>query len=213
MIGIYGGTFDPIHYGHLRSVLEVYQALDLQKVRIIPCAIPPHRDSTYSAPLQRLAMVRAAITDMQWLELDDREILRGGPSYTVDTLVTLRNELGRIPLGLILGMDAFMHLDTWFRWEDLLDLAHIIVTHRPGCSLDTMRNNCHHAIQELLAQHSVETAQEMKHRHAGAIVFQPVTQLDISSTHIRQLLQNGKDIRFLLPNSVYKMIKNQNIYE
>ena len=130
MIGVFGGTFDPIHFGHLRSALEIGESLRLKEIRFIPCRIPPHRDEPLADPLQRLAMVRAALAGQPEMIADDREIKRDGSSYMVDTLESLRNEFVNDPLCLILGMDAFMELPTWHRWQDLLTLAHLVVMHR-----------------------------------------------------------------------------------
>src|SRR5210317_2209069 len=124
MIGVFGGTFDPIHFGHLRSALEICESLDLKEIRFIPCRIPPHRGEPVADPMQRMAMVRAALAGQPDMILDDREIKREGPSYMVDTLESLRSEFTTEPLCLVLGMDAFLGLSSWHRWKDLLTLAH-----------------------------------------------------------------------------------------
>lgn len=133
MIGILGGTFDPIHFGHLRTALDVVEDLNLQQLRFIPCGEPPHRDQPHASPAQRLAMVQLAIASESRFMVDAREIQRGGPSYMVETLESLRQELGeQQSLGLIVGLDAFAALDSWYRWQDLIDLAHLIIMTRPG---------------------------------------------------------------------------------
>ena len=127
-IALFGGTFDPIHIGHLQSALEVQQYLDLLAVRLIPSFIPPHRESLGSEAEQRLEMVRIAVQNNPALEVDDREILRQGPSYTYDTLTSIRDEVGPdVALIMVLGLDSFVTLSTWHRWRDLLASAHILV--------------------------------------------------------------------------------------
>ncbi len=132
MIGIFGGTFDPVHFGHLRPALEVQQALGLDEVRFIPAGQPPHRDMPHATAPQRLSMLQTAIEDQPGFAADEREIQREGPSYMVDTLALLREELGQIPLCLILGYDAFLGLPAWHQWHRLIELAHLVITHRPG---------------------------------------------------------------------------------
>ena len=131
-MGIFGGTFDPIHYGHLRSAFELLQALDLGEIRFIPSAQPPHRDSTSAAPELRLRMVEVAVEGQAGFTVDDLEFRRDGPSYSVDTLEALRAEHAETSLCLIVGMDAYLGLTSWHRWDEILDLAHIVVAHRPG---------------------------------------------------------------------------------
>jgi len=209
MIGVYGGTFDPIHFGHLRPGLEVYQALSLQELRFIPCGEPPHRQKPQASALQRLMMVRAAIADQPGFVVDERELQREGPSYMVETLSSLRNETGDTPLCLIVGLDAFLGLESWYRWQSLLDFAHIVVTHRPGWSLRDLQRS---ANLEKLVQERIANAGKLPRQPAGLIHFQSVTQLDISASGIRQQLGEGQDIRYLLPDAVYELIKTQHIY-
>lgn len=210
MIGILGGTFDPIHYGHLRPALEIQEALGLEAVRFIPSAEPPHRDKPQASAQQRLMLVREAIRDQPGFELDDRELRRSGPSYMVDTLQSLREELGsQTPLGLILGLDAFLGLESWSRWQSLFEQAHLLITHRPGWSLRDL-----HAGSSLAGE--IETRftepERLARQPAGKLSFQAVTQLDISASGIRQQLAEGRDIRYLLPDGVYELIKTQHIY-
>lgn len=209
MIGVYGGTFDPIHFGHLRPGLEVYQALSLQELRFIPCGEPPHRQKPQASALQRLMMVRAAIADQPGFVVDERELQREGPSYMVETLSSLRNETGDTPLCLIVGLDAFLGLESWYRWQSLLDFAHLVVTHRPGWSLRDLRRE---STLDRLVQERVANAGKLPRQPAGLIHFQSVTQLDISASGIRQQLAEGRDIRYLLPDAVYELIKTQHIY-
>jgi nicotinate-nucleotide adenylyltransferase len=213
MIGVFGGTFDPIHFGHLRSALEICEALDLKEIRFIPCRIPPHREEPIADPRERLAMVRAAMAGQPGMVVDDREIKREGPSYMVDTLESLRSEFVSEPLCLILGMDAFMGLSSWHRWQDLIKLAHIVVIHRPGKSLKNTSSKQAADVMDLLKNHQTKDIKLLQSRSAGCIYLAPITQLDISASKIRELVAEGKNPRYLLPDVVLQMIKVQNIYK
>lgn len=207
MIGIFGGTFDPVHFGHLRPALEVQQALGLNEVRFIPAGQPPHRETPYASTPQRLSMLRAAIEDQPGFVVDERELRREGPSYMVDTLASLREEVGQTPLCLILGYDAFLGLPGWHQWNSLIELAHLVITHRPGWNHDELED----ALQSLVKQ--CETGVErLSEQAAGGLLFVPVTQLDISATIIREQIRAGQDIRYLLPDTVYRIIREQKLY-
>ena len=208
MIGILGGTFDPIHYGHLRPALEVLDALDLAEVRFIPCRIPAHRATPLITAEQRLALVRLAIVDQVGFVADARELRREGPSYMVDTLASLRADYGDdTPLCLILGSDAFRELPAWHRWRDLGHLAHIVVMQRPG-DLPPFPP----ALEEFMTPRRVYAASALRREPAGGILFQPVTQLHISATRIRILLAHGQSPRYLLPEAVLASIRDQALY-
>ena len=210
MIGVLGGTFDPIHFGHLRTALDVAEMMNLEQVRFIPAGIPPHRDRPVASAEQRLAMVELAIADQAGFVVDAREIRREGPSYMVDTLASLRTELGEHPpLGLILGLDAFSELDSWHRWSELIELAHLLVMTRPGWREQDISSA---ALQELMTRHKVTNPVDCHQTAAGCVVFLPVSQLGISSTQIRQAVRAGQDIRYLLPDSVYGLIRQEQIY-
>jgi nicotinate-nucleotide adenylyltransferase len=206
VIGIFGGTFDPVHYGHLRPLLEVREALHLDEVRLIPCYIPPHRGTPGATPAQRLAMLQLAVDEIPGFVIDERELQRGGPSYMVDTLQSLRDEVGSAPLIFILGMDAFNKLDTWHEWSRLIELAHIVVMLRPGSA---MPNG---AVAELVSEHRVQAVSELQKTAAGGLWFQPVTQLEIAATAIRERVAQGRDIRFLVPETVRKYIEVNGLY-
>ena len=208
MIGILGGTFDPVHNGHLRTALDVQQGLALDEVRFIPCGEPAHRNKPIAEPLQRLAMVRAAIQGQNKFTIDDREIRRKGPSYMVDTLVSLKKELKTETLCLILGMDAFNGLTQWHQWEKIFDLANIAVMQRPAINGQFEINK---SLMRQFKERFVD-ADNLITKQNGAICFVPVTQLDISATKIRQQWQQNKDIQFFLPDSVLTLIQQQNIY-
>ncbi len=209
MIGIFGGTFDPPHFGHLRPLLEVQQALALDEVRLIPCFIPPHRAVPDASAEQRLAMLQLAVSEAPGFIVDPRELQRGGPSYMVDTLASLRDEQGvNKSLVLIIGLDAFVSLDRWHRWLELIELAHVVVMQRPGGALPKTG-----AVAELMEQVQALAVLELQQQAAGKIYFQPVTQLDISATAIREQLFRGQDVRFLMPGSVRHYIETQGLYK
>ena len=210
MIGILGGTFDPIHFGHLRPAEEIYSALELTQLRFVPCNAPPHRDKPFASALQRLAMVRAAIVDHPGFIADDREIRRGGISYMADTLDSFRAQFPAMPLGLILGMDAFAGLSRWHHWQHILDVTHLIVTHRPGWGLEQLRVD--DTLMALIRQHQLAGADDLQNNIAGGIYFHPVTQLAISSTQIRALCRAGGRLNYLLPDAVIDIINQQGIY-
>ena len=213
MIGVFGGTFDPIHFGHLRSALEICESLGLKEIRFVPCRIPPHRDEPLADPMQRLAMVRAALAGQPDMILDDREIKREGPSYMIDTLESLRSELTTEPLCLILGMDAFMGLSSWHRWQELLTLAHLVVMHRPGKSLHDVNSKQAAEVTTLLNSRQVKDIKALQTKAAGSIFLHPISQLDISASKIREMVAKGKNPRYLLPDVVLQMIKVQKIYK
>lgn len=207
MLCILGGTFDPVHFGHLRPALEVQQALDIAPVHLLPCRIPPHRAAPWASPEQRLALLRAAVADEPALAIDERELGREGPSYMVDTLETLRREHGEQPLCLALGMDAFGELDSWHRWRDIPSLCHLVVMQRPGSPWPQRG-----VMADLVKQARVDAPQALRSRPAGGIIGVPVTQLAISSTQIRGLLAAGRSPRYLLPDVVLERIRQENWY-
>ena len=206
-IGVFGGTFDPIHYGHLRTAFEMLQALRFVEVRFIPCGDPPHRGHTYAPAEERLCMVRLAIAGQSGFVADDRELRRDGRSYTIDTLTTLRAEFPGRSLGLILGMDAFLGLPAWHRWEELLGVAHIVVAHRPGWKAPDIG-----PLGELLSEFGTHRVDDLHEATQGRIHIHAVTQLEISSTEIRELVAAGRDPRFLMPDDVRDMIVDGRIY-
>lgn len=208
MIGVLGGTFDPIHYGHLRTALDVQQCLSLDEVRFIPCGEPPHRNKPIAEPLQRLAMVRAAIAGQEKFTLDEREIRRKGPSYMVDTLASLKQDFKNESLCLLLGTDAFNGLEQWHQWQQVFDFANIVIMQRPAVDGQTRLNE--HLF--LRVKHRLLDIDALNKKQKGGICFVPVTQLDISATMIRQQWQQGKDIQFFLPDTVLTLIRQQNIY-
>ncbi len=205
MIGVLGGTFDPVHFGHLRPALEVMQAIGLEQVRFMPNRIPPHRETPWLNVENRLELLKTAIGDQPGFELDQRELQREGHSYMVDTLESLCAEFPSHPVCLILGMDAFLGIKQWHQWQRIPELCHLVVTTRPGFDMagDFIRQ---------LPATLVTKAYGLSEVAAGRILLQSVTQLDISASHIRAMLAKGQSVRYLLPdevnNKLMKMVKN-----
>jgi len=206
-IGIFGGTFDPIHYGHLRTAFEMLQALRFGELRFVPSGDPPHSGETYAPASLRLEMVSAATANEPRFVVDDCEVRRQGPSYTVDTLAAMREEQPETPMGLILGMDAFLGLADWHRWNEILDHAHIVVAHRPGWRAPDIG-----AIGELISEHGTHRIDDLHEQRDNLIYIHAVTQLEISSTEIRDLVGAGRDPRFLMPDVVRDIIMESNCY-
>jgi nicotinate-nucleotide adenylyltransferase len=206
-IGIFGGTFDPIHCGHLRTAFELWQELRLAEVRLLPAGSPPHRDQLFASAELRLNMVRAAVADQPSFVVDDREVRRTGPSYTFDTMTELRREFPDRSLCLLLGMDAFLGLPHWHRWRELLDLGHIVVAHRPGWRAPTTG-----PLGEVMVDHGTGGIRDLHTLRAGRIYVHAGTQLEISSTDLRSLLEAGRDPRYLVPEEVREIILETRCY-
>lgn len=198
LIGILGGTFDPIHYGHLRPALEVMQQVGLEQVRFIPNLQPPHRPQPWLDAATRRELVKLAIADEPGFVLDDRELLRDGPSYMVDTLADLRCDFPESTLCLLLGSDAFAGFTQWHEWQAILGLCHIIVMTRPGAELASL--NSQPASITACISHDARALRNSLH---GLILLQSVTPLDISASRIREGLRQGLSVRYLLPDSIY----------
>lgn len=206
-MGVFGGTFDPIHYGHLRTAFEMLQALNFESVRFIPCGDPPHRGTTFAAAAERMRMVELAIAGQDGFLADDRELDRSGPSFTIDTLMELREEFPQRSLGLIVGMDAFLGLHKWHRWDEILGLAHIIVAHRPGWKAPDIG-----PLGDLLTENGTHRVDDLHNDLHGRVHIHAVTQLEISSTEIRELVAAGRDPRFLMPDAVRDEIDSSGCY-
>ncbi len=207
-VGILGGTFDPIHYGHLRLGEELGDGLGLDQVRLIPSKLPPHRANPQVSAQHRLAMVRLAAAGNPRFVVDDRELRREGTSYTADTLLELRNELGnQVSLFLFLGVDAFVALMSWSRWRQLFDLAHLVIATRPGYTLEIDQ------LPEPLG--SVTRARipaSFDSATSGQVIIREIAALDISASSIRNALAQGHSTRYLLPDSVLDYIRDHHLY-
>jgi nicotinate-nucleotide adenylyltransferase len=212
-IGILGGTFDPIHYGHLRLAEEMLELAGLQNIRFIPTGNPPHRDTPKVSAAHRSAMVQLAIADQPDFVLDDREVKRTARCYTVDTLRELRAELGgEQPLCLLMGGDAFLQLHTWHEWEQIPGLAHIVVGYRPGFTLDKRIHSATPALREHY-QRRLCNVNYLSQYPAGGIAELAIPKLEISATLIRKRVEEKRTIRYLLPATVANYIYQHHLYE
>ena len=200
LIGIFGGTFDPVHYGHLKPALDVKNALNLDEVRFIPNLDPPHRDSPWLPVEQRKQLLEIALCEQSGFVLDERELNRQGKSFMVDTLVSLHDEFPQAHLCLILGMDAIAGLKQWHQWEKILTICHIVVTQRPGYRWDEIEDI------QWLEPFLTDDIEVLKREASGRILLQSVTQVDISASDIRQFIKNGQDISHLVPPEVHQQL-------
>ena len=204
MIGILGGTFDPVHYGHLRPAQEAREILALTELRLLPAAQPPHRPPPQANATQRLAMVELGIRNLPGLRVDDRELHRAGPSYTVHTLESFRAEFPATPLCLLIGADQFGSFETWHRWQEIPNLAHIVVLSRAG----TMSG-----LSPTWAKgRECKDYRMMNETLAGRLAFLPVSPQDISATRIRAAIARGESVDGLLPEAVLEYIQVNRIY-
>lgn len=206
-IGILGGTFDPVHFGHLRIGLECKELLGLDELRLIPCALPSHRDNPHANAEQRSMMLSAAVENEHDVLVDDRELKRTGYSYTVDTLLSLKDEFPDAALYLIIGSDSFQNIMSWHRWQTIVDLANLVVAQRPDQSRDEESE-----AGRALANRFCAFADAASFS-SGKIVFAGVSQLAISSTDIRERIRENKSVSYLLPDSVIKIIDDYSLYQ
>ena len=208
LVGVFGGTFNPVHYGHLRSALELVERLQLEQLRLMPSASPPHRDAPECSAERRAAMVELAVTGEPRLVCDAREMQRPGKSYTIDSLIELRGELGaQRGLCMVLGCDAVQDIATWHRWQELLDWAHIVIIARPGWQLPRAGE-----LAQWLKTHQLESSELLRQRPCGGIAIEELRPLAISSTEIRDLLASGRSARYLMPQSVLDYIQTHTLY-
>ena len=211
-IGLLGGTFNPIHFGHLRMAQELATAVHLDTIRFIPSANPPHKTTPNVSAEHRAEMVRLAIENNPTLRLDIRELKRTGASYTVDTLTSLREELGKdISLVLIMGSDAFTKFNTWHRWEEIIQLCHIALVERPQ-NIASKSEPLAKVLNTFLQNHYTENVDDLSTAAAGLVTMQRITALDISSTNIRNILHNKGSARYLLPDRVIDYIAQNKLY-
>jgi nicotinate-nucleotide adenylyltransferase len=212
-IGIFGGTFDPIHHGHLRLAEEVAESAKLAEVRFMPSGTPPHRSRPGADAADRAAMARLAVADNARFSVDDRETQRAGPGYTFDTLTELRSELGASrPLALLVGADAFLELATWHRWRALFGLAHIIVAYRPGFPIDSWQARMPEPLAHEYAARYMQQPLAVHLAPAGGIAVVSMTGLDISATFVRSAIHAGMSARYLLPDAVLDYIRSRGLY-
>ena len=207
-LGILGGTFDPIHVGHLRTAVELREEGRWQEVRLIPCGVPPHRQTPCVAAHHRLAMAGLAAGQTPGLTVDDREVRCARPAYTVETLRGLRRDMPAADLILVVGMDQFVKFTTWYRWQDVFSLANLVVVERPGETAEIADS----ALREKVAAGRVERLEDLHRAVAGHVCFWRGTQLAVSATQIRTAVLQGRSIQYLVPEPVRRYITQHNLY-
>ena len=211
MIGIFGGTFDPIHYGHIKPALSIKQALNLSQLRFIPNRIPPHREVPWLSTEQRLCLLKIAADEIPDIIIDERELKRDGPSYMVDTLRSLQADFPDEKLCLIIGMDAFLGITSWYQWRTLFDLCQLVVTTRPGFAIESieqqMASEDYQFLMERMSSEVKAFVVQESPQVQAKILLQSVPQLDISSTQIRDNLHDEKQISQWMPLQVYQKLR------
>lgn len=206
-VGIFGGTFDPVHYGHLRTAIELQQILDLSEVRFVPCQIPVHKHTVFASAEHRLNMLQLVTQTVPEFIVDPREVYRDTPSYMIETLQSLKQDFPDTPLLLMMGSDAFNELPSWHEWQALLNYCHILIVLRPGHRL-----NLNTQMQNYYDKHVLKDASELEERQSGGVYMQTVTALEISATMIRAQTEAKLSSKFLLPDSVLAYIVEQKLY-
>ena len=206
---VFGGTFDPVHNGHLKSSIAIKELLGVEVVKLVPCQIPPHRSSPSTTPGHRSEMLRIATEALEGIEVDERELRRTGPSFTYDTLKSYREELGaEVPLIFVMGSDAFATLSEWYRWQELCELAHLVALNRPGGSVGKIPDELCKWMEEKMCDDPgliVKTP-------AGKICLLELVQVPVSATRIREICRRGGDLDSLVPGEVNRYIQAQQLY-
>lgn len=205
--GIFGGTFDPVHFGHLRAASEVSEMLQIDDFRLMPAGTPPHRNTTFASGTHRLEMLRLAVAEHPDIQVDEREVLRTGNSYMVDTLTELRASSAEQPLLLFVGQDAANTLDSWHRWAEIFSLAHAVIMTRPNA-----RHDYSAELGEQIMKRTVVDIDRLFAQPGGLVCSLNVTQLAISSTDIRDRIGRGLSARFLAPDPVLNYIARHGLY-
>ncbi|MDR5610823.1 MULTISPECIES: nicotinate-nucleotide adenylyltransferase [unclassified Arsenophonus] len=207
---LFGGTFDPIHYGHLLPVEALAKQVGLQRVVLLPNHVPPHRPQPEATVQQRLAMIKLAIKNNPLFSIDTRELKRKTPSYTVETLLSFRQQIGRQkPLAFIIGQDSLLSINTWFDWQKILDLCHLLVCARPGYSTYFSTPS----MQQWLKNHQVHEPEILSHKPCGAIYLADTPLLNISATEIRERKRDRKSCKDILPPAVLRYIDKHHLYQ
>ena len=204
-IGLFGGTFDPVHFGHLRAAVELAEAYELSTLYLLPNHRPVHRGPARASTQRRIAMLELAIENTRHLDIDAREAVRDKPSYTFETLTEIHAEQPGATIVFFMGLDAFARYDTWHQWREILELANLVIVNRPDASHSPFS-------AQLLASQQASCGHRIRNDHAGVIEQCDITQLAISSTDIRRRITDGLSVRFLLPDAVSEYIVNQSLY-
>jgi nicotinate-nucleotide adenylyltransferase len=208
-VALFGGTFNPVHLGHLRIAVELAELLEVEQLRMVPCSLPPHREALSVSAEQRMAMLQMAVADYPQLVADDIELQRGGTTYTIDTLRQIRQQIGSdTPLYFCIGIDALINLDSWQEWQQLCDYCHLVISARPDYVLPSSG-----VLTDWINQHRCNDLPQLKQCSAGKLYFCDSTRLAISSTDIRDKIKRGNGIDFLTPAAIVNYIHQQNLYE
>lgn len=202
-----GGSFDPIHNGHLLPAIEVAQQLQLQQLFLMPNHIAPHKAGSHCSATQRAEMVKLAVQDIDRLDIDTRELKRDSASYTVETLKEIQSQYPETPICFIMGMDSLINFDSWYQWQEILHYCHLVVCARPG-----WHEQFNDTVQALLEQHQTGSITDLHQHRAGRIYFQKTAQFDISSTRIRHHIKHQLSIEKLIPTKVYHYIQHHQLY-
>jgi nicotinate-nucleotide adenylyltransferase len=206
-LAFFGGTFDPVHYGHLRCAEQARQLLKLETLYLLPAGDPPHRSTPYTTARQRLEMLRLALADFPSLAIDEREIHRNGPSYMVDTLVELQTQFRHRPLLLLIGQDAVNLLHTWHEWQRLFELTHIVTFPRPGAEPDYRPD-----IARQMARRTCPDLDSLLKMEVGGVLHLDLERIDISATAIQSMMRLGRSPRSMLPDAVLEYINENELY-
>lgn len=206
-LAIFGGTFDPVHYGHLRCAEETRSKLGLETVYLLPSGTPPHRNEPQASTPQRMEMLRLALGEFPALGIDDRETRRSGPSYMVDTLMELKAEHPERPILLLLGQDVANDLHTWHEWERLFDFTHIVVLTRPGSTAEYRQD-----VAKKIDRRTCADAQSLLESQSGGVLYLGVTSVDVSATMIKSIIRLGRSPGSMMPQVVWEYINKNHLY-
>lgn len=205
---LFGGTFDPIHFGHLRTALELQEVLNVPQINLVPTGEPVHKSSTGASAAQRFEMVRLAVESDAALLADDCELVSDEPCYTINTLMKKRAEVGEdLPIVLVMGMDSLLGIKSWSQWQQLTDYSHLLIVARPGYEPE-FDSELHCFID----QHKVEDLNLLNSLPSGHLVMHQLTPMNVSATQVRKIIKQGSNPRFLIPDSVWNFIKHERLY-